>query len=72
MKFGWKQYWKPTPSVIRKIADAVISVTTLVGSFVTIEKNPVTGTIVMVVGVVAKIISNFFSEEETKQVNPSL
>lgn len=71
MKFGWKQYWKPTPAVIRKIADAVISVTTLVGSFVTIEKNPVTGTIVMVVGVVAKIISNFFSETETK-INPSL
>lgn len=73
MTFGWKQYWKPTPKLVRKVADAVISITTLAGSIITIDKNPVTGTIIMALGVVAKVVSNFFGEEESKQpINPSL
>jgi hypothetical protein len=63
MKFGWKQYWKPTPLLIRKIADAVFATTTCIGSAATFDDESKMGMTIIVIGFIAKTVSNFFSEE---------
>ena len=65
MKFGISEYWKPTPKSIRKAADAVVSACTFAGGLTTLNGHVVVGTIIFVIGFVAKILSNFFSEENT-------
>ena len=65
MKFGISQYWKPTPKKIRKLADAVISASVFAGTISSLNDKPIIGTIIFVFGFLSKIISNFFSEEET-------
>lgn len=62
MTFGWPQYWKPTPKKIRKVADAVVSATTLLGTYITMDGKSTLGVIIFVTGYVAKMVSNFFGE----------
>ena len=62
MKFGLKEYWKPTPKNIRKVADAIVSACTFAGGMTVLNGHPVIGTIIFVTGFLAKILSNFFSE----------
>jgi len=62
MKFGIYEYWKPTPKSIRKAADAVISACTFAGGLTTLNGHPIVGTIIFIIGFLAKILSNFFSE----------
>ena len=63
MKFGWKQYWKPTPLHIRKIADAIFATTTCIGSAATFDGESKMGVIILVIGFIAKTVSKFFSQE---------
>lgn len=63
MKFGWSKYWAPTPVNIRKVADAIVVATTAIGGSTIATGNPTVGTIIFIVGVVAKFISNFFADE---------
>lgn len=70
--FGWREYWEPTPTNIRKIADAVVAGTTFGGSVVVMNGNPKLGTGIFIAGVVAKIISNFFSGRRKKKTNDKL
>lgn len=65
MKFSWNGYWKPTPKKIRKAADAVVSACTFAGGLTSLNGHPVVGTIIFVIGFLAKIFSNFFTEEPT-------
>ena len=69
MKFGFSEYFKPTPKKIRSIADAVVAATTFGGSIIILNGEPKVGTVIFVVGVIAKFISNLFAEDETKQVD---
>lgn len=71
MKFGISQYFKPTPKKIRSAADAVVAATTFGGSVIILNGDPKIGTIVFVVGVIAKFISNLFAENEKKKSNKS-
>ena len=65
MKFGPKYYWKPTNVKIRKFADALLAASTLVlGYEVLIASNPKLGFIFMSLSVIAKFLSNFFSEDK--------
>jgi len=64
MKFKWSGYWKPTPKKIRKIADAIVAATTFSGSITVLNGHPLAGTIIFVLGFVAKVVSNFFEEDE--------
>jgi len=64
MKFKWTGYWKPTPKKIRKIADAIVAATTFSGSVVVLNGHPLVGTIIFVLGFVAKVVSNFFEEDK--------
>lgn len=71
MKFGIKQYFKPTPKNIRTIADAVVAAATFGGSVIVLNGDPKIGTAVFIVGVIAKFVSNLFAEDEKKQDNKS-
>lgn len=65
MKFGWKEYWKPTPKNIRKTADAVSLFCTAIGGYSTLNNNASLGTAIFVTGTLSKVVSNFFSENQT-------
>lgn len=67
MKFGWKQYFQPTPKRIRIFGDSLAAAGTFGASIVILNGHPLMGTIIMGLAVVGKFISNFFSDEN----NPS-
>lgn len=63
MKFSWKGYWEPTPKGIRKIADSLLAGATLASTFAAMSDHPKLATTVMIIAVVTKIISNFFTDD---------
>jgi hypothetical protein len=65
MKFGWKQYFEPTPKRIRIFGDSLAAAGTFGASIVILNGHPLMGTIIMGLAVVGKFISNFFSDENT-------
>lgn len=67
MKFGWKHYFKPTPKRIRVLGDSLAAAGTFGAGIVVMNGHPLAGTIIMVVAVIGKFISNFFTDEEVKQ-----
>jgi hypothetical protein len=67
MKFGIGQYFQPTPKKIRSAADALVAATTFGGSVIVLNGDPKVGTVVFVVGVIAKFISNLFAEDESEK-----
>lgn len=62
MKFGWKSYFAPTPKRIRVLGDSLAGAGTFGASIVILNGHPIAGTIVMVVAIVGKFISNFFTD----------
>ena len=65
MKFSWKGYWEPTPRNIRKMADAIVAATTFSGSMIVLNGEPKIGTGIFIAGFIAKILSNFFTEDKS-------
>lgn len=65
MKIGFKHYFEPTPKRIRVFGDSLAAAGTFGASIVILNGHPVAGTIIMVVAVIGKFISNFFSEDST-------
>lgn len=65
MKIGFKEYFKPTPKRIRVFGDSLAAAGTFGASIVILNGHPLAGTIIMIVGVVGKFLSNFFSEDTT-------
>lgn len=63
MKFGFKQYFEPTPKRIRIFGDSLAAAGTFGASIVVLNGHPVAGTVIMVVAVIGKFISNFFTED---------
>lgn len=63
MKFGFKEYFKPTPKRVRVFGDSLAAAGTLGASIAVLNGHAVAGTTIMVVAVVGKFISNFFTEE---------
>jgi hypothetical protein len=70
MKFGFKHYFAPTPKRLRVLGDSLAAAGTFGASIVIMNGHPLAGTIIMVVAVLGKFISNFFTEE-TIEVKPS-
>jgi hypothetical protein len=70
MKFGFKHYFAPTPKRLRVMGDSLAAAGTFGASIVIMNGHPLAGTIIMVVAVLGKFISNFFTEE-TIEVKPS-
>lgn len=63
LNFGWKQYFKPTPKRLRVFGDSLAAAGTLGASIAVLNGHPVAGTTIMVVAVIGKFISNFFTDE---------
>ena len=63
IKFTWKGYWEPTPKGIRKLADSILAGATLGGTFAAMNDHPKLATGIMITAVIAKIISNFFTDD---------
>ena len=63
MRFGWSQYFKPTPKRMRVLGDSLAAAGTFGAGIVILNGHPVAGTIVMVIAVIGKFISNFFTDE---------
>lgn len=66
MKFGWKHYFEATPKRLRVFGDSLAAAGTLGASIAVLNGHPIAGTIIMVVAVIGKFISNFFTEGEEK------
>ena len=62
-KFGWKHYFSPTPKRLRVLGDSLAAAGTFGATIVILNGHPIAGTVIMVVGVVGKFISNFFTDE---------
>jgi hypothetical protein len=63
MKFGLKHYFSPTPKRMRVLGDSLAASGTFGAGIVILNGHPVAGTIVMVIAVIGKFISNFFTDE---------
>jgi len=63
MLFGWKHYWAPTPNKIRKIGDSLLGIFSITSMSSTIMDNKNLAIVSLIIGVVGKILTNFFSEE---------
>lgn len=63
MKFSWKHYFEPTPKRMRVFGDSLAAAGTFGASVVILNGHPVAGTVIMVVAVIGKFISNFFKDE---------
>lgn len=63
MKYGWKNYWAPTPVKIRKIADSIAAACVFAGTLSSFNGEPRIGTIIFVAGFVSKVLSNFFRND---------
>lgn len=63
VKFGLKEYFQPTPKRLRVFGDSLAAAGTLGASIAVLNGHPIAGTVIMVVAVVGKFISNFFTEE---------
>jgi hypothetical protein len=71
VSFSWNSYFKPTPKRIRILGDSLAAAGTFGASIVVLNGHEVLGTIIMVIAVLGKFISNFFKDEETPTDNPS-
>ena len=63
MKFGWKNYWDPTPKNIRKIADSLLASATVISTFAFYTDYKTLAMTVMIVSALAKFVSNFFTDD---------
>jgi hypothetical protein len=66
-KFTWKGYWKPTPLILRKIGDALLAVFSMLSVSSIATDHKYIGIATLVIGVLGKILSNFFSDNQINQ-----
>jgi hypothetical protein len=60
LKFGFFQYWKPTPIFLRKIGDTCLGVSSFLA--VTDFSHPQKSVFILLAGITGKILTNLFSE----------
>jgi len=57
-----KKYWEPTPLKWRKLGDALLAASTTAATYAIYNDYKIIAITALVVGVVGKFLSNFFSE----------
>ena len=62
MEFGWKHYFSPTPKRMRILGDSLAAAGTFGASIAVLNGHPIMGTTIMIIAVVGKFISNFFTD----------
>ena len=63
MKFGLKEYMKPTPKKVRKIADSLSAAAIAASGIAFSGDYKVMAYVILVSAFVGKFLSNLFSEE---------
>lgn len=63
MKFGLKEYMKPTPKKIRKVADSLSAAAIAASAFTFTADHKIAAYVILVSAFVGKFLSNLFSEE---------
>lgn len=58
-----KNYYAPTPKKWRKLGDALLGVSTTITTFAIMEEMKWIAITALVLGVIGKFLSNFFTEE---------
>jgi len=66
MKFQFSGYYKPTPEKIRKVGDVLQYGAQVAAGASIVNEKPEIGLIVMIIGSIGKILSNFFVESDAK------
>ena len=64
MQFSKSGYHLPTPTKIKKVANAILAGVIFAGTSAALNGHPVVGTVIFVIGFVAKTVSNFFSDDK--------
>lgn len=62
MKNITKNYWAPTPEKWRKVGDSLLATSTVVATYSISNDYKWIGIAALIIGVVGKFLSNFFSE----------
>lgn len=60
MPISTNGYYEPTPAKIRKVADTVAASLKVIGASKVVSASPMAGLIVMALGELATIVSNFW------------
>ena len=66
MEFKINGYYKPTPEKIRKVGDIMQYGAQIAAGASIVNEKPEIGLIVMIIGSIGKILSNFFVESDAK------
>ena len=61
--FSIKSYWAPTPNKMRKIGDSLLGVFSITSMSSMIMDNKTLAITSLILGVVGKVLTNFFGEE---------
>lgn len=67
LKFGFKHYFAPTPKRLRILGDSLAAAGTFAATVSTLTGHPMAGTIIMILAVVGKFVSNFFTDSPEKE-----
>jgi len=62
MKVGIKEYHKPTPKKLRKLGDALLSVSTAITGAGIASDNDILAYVSLFTGIAGKFLTNMFSE----------
>jgi hypothetical protein len=63
MNFGWKHYFSPTPKRLRVFGDSLAAAGTFGASIAVLNGHPIAGTTILIIAVLGKFISNFFTNK---------
>ena len=66
-KFTLKSYWAPTPKKLRKLGDALLGVFTVTSMSSMITDHKTLAITSLIIGVLGKVLTNFFSEDSTEE-----
>ena len=61
-KLKFKGYYEPTPQLFRKIGDSLMGISSAVTGYAIVEDSKALALTFLIIGVVGKFLSNFFTE----------
>jgi len=62
-KFGYRQYFRPTPRMFRRLGDSLLMASTFALGYSIISEHKVVAIICLIIGIMGKFLTNFFSED---------
>jgi len=66
--FGIKSYMKPTPSLMRRIGDGLIVVSTTISTYAIAEELKYVALSSVLLGAIGKFVTNLFSAEDKPEI----